>query len=294
MRIQKLAATSLAKKRQANYRRLLIVALVFLVIACFGKSLAWMWERWTADPDYSHGPLVPLICAFLIWRERETLKTLPKHSSLAGIYAVLAGLFLHVASVRADVHFLSMYAFIIVIFGLALHLWGPDVTKRISFSLAFLLFMVPFFQFLIDPITNKLKILASLCSAVLVEAAGFAVVREGVMLHLPSTSLEVADSCSGLRSLIAVASLGALFAYLADLSLTRKVLLFLSFVPFAVLGNIVRVSALCILAEGFGLRVEQGFLHTVLGFLGLGVALAGMLMTWSLLKWSRRGSGTPV
>ena len=259
-------------------------AIAFLLVVTYHKNLLWLWDSWMNKPNYSYGPLIPLISLFLIWHKRNVLQGLPKYTDVHGLLICLLAILLQVFSIRAGVNFTSSYSLILLLLGIILFLYGKQVTKVLLFPLGYLIFMVPFFGFVIGPISNKLKLLSSLLVSNIVQLIGVPIFREGIILHLNGCSLEVADPCSGIRSLISLLALGALFAYFANGNLLKRLILFSSAIPLAIFGNVLRLLALVLMAENSGTVIADGFLHLITGFLVFITAIAGMIFVKKLIK----------
>lgn len=265
-------------------RYLFPAAVVFLLVVIYHKNLLWLWDSWMNKPNYSHGPLIPLIFLFLIWHKRNVLQGLPKGTNAYGLLICLLAIVLQVFSVRAGVNFTSSYSLILLLLGIILFLYGKQVTKVLLFPLGYLVFMVPFFGFVIGPISNKLKLLSSILASNIVQLMEVPILREGTMLHLSGCSLEVADPCSGIRSLMSLLALSALFAYFANGSHVKKLILFCSAIPLAILGNVFRLLILVLTAENSGIVITEGFLHSLTGLLVFMTAIAGLIFVKKLIK----------
>ncbi len=268
---------------------------LFLVICAFAalywKVFYWLGIRWYIDPDYSHGPLIPLISGYLIWIKRDEIKKIPFTKDIRGIYVLIFSVLLHIFSVRAEVYFTSAYAMILSLAGIVLYFFGKKVFRELSFPIVYLIFMVPFFQFVINPVSNKLKLFSAYLSANVIQILGTSVYREGVMLHFSNGSLEVANPCSGIRSIISLLALGTIFAYFSKMSTIKKIILVSSTVPLAVIGNLMRIVSSGILSER-GMDVTTGFTHTAFGMVVFIVALIGLMAVRKVLMWKREENHT--
>ena len=244
-----------------HVRALQIGALVCLLGLTYAETFTWMRERWDAPASYySHGYLIPLVAAFLVWRKREELED---DSSAVQLMAALW-----------RVHFLSGFSLVTVLIGLAFLLYGRRTGKATLFPLLFLLSMVPLPLVLIAGLSLRLKLLAAECAVRLLDVFRVAVVREGSSIYYPGSSLVVDDTCSGLRSLVVLLTLGAMVSYLAPLNRVSKALILLAAVPSAIVANMFRVVCLCVLAKGFGTDVARGWAHDLAGMVTFAIALA--------------------
>lgn len=263
--------------------KIIIVAL--LVVGIFVPAMISMAGRFTAaDSYYSHGFLVPLVSAFLIWRKRKKLKELPIESSQAGLWILTGGLLLHIISTLLKINFGSYLAIIAVLEGLILYLFGKNINRQVIFPIAFLIFMVPLPSVVIIGISFKMKIFAAQIASYLANLIGISAVRDGSTIYLPNGQLMVGDPCSGLRSLISLLALGALFTQFVKGSAAKKNALFISAIPIALLSNMLRIIMLLWVTYVYGERAALGFFHDFTGMLVFVFAFLGLIFATRILK----------
>ena len=255
-------------------RIVFLLASLLLFCITYWKTFIWIWERSSApDSYYSHAFLIPFVSGYLIWRQRSTLLQDKPESSGLGLVLIMLALGLHLLSVLLDVYFASGFSILILIFGLSLYLLGRPITRRLLFSIGFLVFMFPLPTAALDSIGMPMKLFATSCGARMIDLFGIPVVREGFQLHFTSASLLIGNPCSGLRSLIALLALGSLFAYLVDRPVSRRIGILVATIPIAIFCNIMRVIALSLVANSFGSEVATGLFHDLSGFLAFALAL---------------------
>jgi exosortase len=259
--------------------------IAFFLIA-YWNTLVWLWERAMApDSYYSHAFLVPFVSAFLIWRERKTLRETPLKSSSWGLALILFSILIHLLGVLLNVYSTSGFSIPILMFGLSLFFFGWVATRKIVFPLAFLFFMIPLPMAALGTVSLPMKTFATESGARIAELFGVPVVREGFQLHFPSASLLIDNPCSGLRSLIALMALGSVYAYLFPASLWKRISLFLLAIPIALLANTVRVTILVLAVSRLGVDVIDGPLHWLSGLMVFVLALALLMAAGKLLHW---------
>lgn len=256
-----------------------------------------MAQDWAENGNYSHGYLVPFISAYMIWALRDQLAETELKPSYWGLGLIVVGLLqLYVAKVGSE-FFLQRTSIIVVLFGISIFLFGGQLTRFIWLPLAYLIFMVPLPAIIWNRIAFPMQLFSSAITENVVQFIGLSVLREGNVLHLPQTTLEVVDACSGLRSLVTMLALSAAFTFLINQAAWKKWLLFLSAFPIAVLVNILRLTGTAILASRYGGDVAQGFLHDFSGLLVFAAGIALLIFTQSLLSrcgQSRRPVEEPV
>ena len=259
---------------------LLSVSVSLLFYEVF-RSLVYDWYR---DPDYSHGFLVPLLAGYFVWERRETLRRLTIAPSYWG--AVLLGMglaMLVLGSVGAE-YFTQRVAFIVVVAGIVLLVLGREYLWTLAFPIAFLVFMVPLPAIIMNSIAFPLQMFAAKTATACLYSLGIPVLREGNVIVLSQTTLEVAEACSGIRSLQALMALGAVYAYFTQRSTWKQWLLLGLTIPIAIAANAFRVSGTGVLAHYWGIEAAQGFYHTLSGLVIFGVAFALLLVAGAVVS----------
>ena len=253
------------QKKHLLFLQVGVLAVAFIVL--YFPFLQTLVHDWNVNDNFSHGYLIPPIAAFMVWHGKNQLKDVKIQPNLWGLILILAGLLqLIVAKIGAE-YFLQRTSMILVLFGLTLFLLGTSWTKKLSIPMLYLLFMIPIPAILWNQIAFPLQLFASKASTFFIQLLGIPIYREGNILHLADTTLQVVDACSGLRSLTSLLALSAAFAYISSLRTPSKWLLFLSAVPIAIAVNIVRLTSTAVLADQIGPEMAHGFLHEMSGLL---------------------------
>ncbi|MDY6972776.1 MAG: exosortase A [Thermodesulfobacteriota bacterium] len=242
--------------------------LIFLLVATLYFSILMeLGQDWWVDPNYSHGFLIPLISGYFVWERRERLRQLEVNPCTWGILILLFGIFtLFIGSVGSEL-FTMRFSLIIVMAGLILFNLGKDFLKVLFLPIAFLVFMVPLPYLVYDSIAFPLKLFAAQFATYSLQLIELPVLREGNVIIFPNTTLEVADACSGIRSLISLIALGVVYAYFTQRVFWKRVVLVGACVPIAILVNGSRIIATGALAHFFGPELADGFFHTFSGWL---------------------------
>ena len=265
------------KSRIFSYIQLLILISSFLIL--FNHTIIELVKDWSTNANYSHGFLVPFISAYMIWRKKKELISLPLTPNNWGLFIIVMGMMMHIVGNIGAELFIMRSAIIFTILGLAIYFTGAKITKKIIIPIAYLTFMIPLPAIIWNKIAFPLQIFASNIAEMVIQLLGIPILREGNILYLTNTILEVADACSGLRSLITLLALSAAFAYISGHSKIKKWILLISAIPIAILVNIIRLILTASLADHFSAKIAQGFLHE---FSGLVIYILALIMLGSL------------
>ena len=248
---------------------LLITGFVIFLYRDVFLRMAGDWYNYSND---SHGFLVPFLSAFFIWERWGVLKKEKITPRLWGAGVLCLGLFCLGIGLVGTIIYLQRLSFLIVLAGLVLLLLGRRHLEILSFPIGFLIFMIPLPDLVVNTIAFPLQLFAAKTATFCLFSLGIPVLREGNLIILASTTLEVAEACSGLRSLLALLALGTVYGYFSQNTVWKRwVLVFLS-VPIAIVANAVRVSGTGILAHYFGAEAAEGFYHTFEGWIVFVVA----------------------
>jgi exosortase len=263
-----------------------VLMLIFITafVALYWKDISIMVSDWYNDPNYSHGFLIPFVSGYFVWQKRDTLKQAALKSSRAGLAVVVAGLLLYLAGTLSGELFSMKLSMLIVLAGSVLYVFGSEVFRIVLFPLGYLVFMIPLPYLLYDSIAFPLKLFVSKYSVDFLSAVGVLALREGNIIHLADITLEVADACSGIRSIISLLAMSTALAYVSGTGwLGRAVLVFFA-IPVAIVVNALRVVGTGILAERYGSDIAQGFYHEFAGLVIFGVAIAILIVAAVLLR----------
>lgn len=259
------------------------LALFAAAVVMYYRTAPGLWETWTTNDNYSHGPLVPLTSAALVWLRWDKLRKLEVKPIGYGLWLVALGCLMQVFGTRADLFALQGWSILPLLFGLSLAFFGRGVTHMLAFPIGYLAFMLTFPPVVMNSLSYALKELAVQASVMGAKLAGAHVTRSGMSLFLPTGELRVENPCSGLRSLLALVATGTLFAYFQTGGLWRRWAVMLAAVPIALAGNIARLTMLVIVADRTSVEAATGKFHDASGYVLYAVSLALMLLTRRLL-----------
>jgi len=247
-------------------------------------TLTHLVAQWWHDPNFSHGFFVPPFSIFVVWQARSRLARLTLHPSWWGLLFVGFGLCVLILGQMGAELFLSRFSLLIVLAGLTVLFVGWSFFRAILFPWAFLLLMIPIPAIIFNQITFPLQLLASKIASTILPWLGVPVLREGNVIILPAMALEVADACSGIRSLMSLAALAVIYGYLMERKIAVRVLLALASLLIAVAANSLRVVITGLLVQYWDPDKAQGFFHEFQGWL---MFVASLLMLYLLHRLIR-------
>jgi len=233
----------------------------------YGPVLVRLAQDWWNDDNYSHGFLIIPLALYLAWERRERVLALPVRPAALGLGVVAASLAILVAGSLGAEMFLTRVSLIGTLAGSMIFLWGWARLRMLMFPLGVLLLMIPIPAIIFNQITFPLQLLASRFGEAALNAATIPVLREGNVIVLANTTLEVAEACSGIRSLVSLLTLGIVLGYFFERRPAVRFLLALSTIPVAIVANGTRVAATGIAAHYYGAAAAEGVLHTFSGWL---------------------------
>ncbi|MFH1154530.1 MAG: exosortase/archaeosortase family protein [Pseudomonadota bacterium] len=257
-------------------QRTTLVQILILVTGfglLFFNTIRGLINDWSTDPNFSHGFLVPFIVLYMVWHKKEQLAVLSRRPAIGGLLLIVMGMLSHMAGTIGAELFVMRVSMVITLAGIVLYLCGSQIFTALLAPLAYLIIMIPIPAIVWNKIAFPLQLFAARLSADMINMLGIPVFREGNILRLAETSLEVVDACSGLRSLTSLLALSGVFAFIAPLGFWKKWILFFSAIPIAVVVNIMRLTATAVMATYIGPETAQGFLHEMSGILVFIVAL---------------------
>ena len=248
---------------------------------------------WATDDNYSHGFLIIPFALYFAWDQRARLAAARVRPAVSGLWVVGAGLTLLLIGQLGAELFLARTSMIVVTVGALAYLRGWQTVRVLGFPFAFLLLMVPIPAIIFNKLAFPLQLLASRVGEWMLGLMQVPVLREGNLIVLARPTLEVAEACSGIRSLISLLTLGIIYGYLTDPRPLVRWIIAVSTIPIAVAANGTRVAGTGVAAHYLGDEAAQGFFHTFSGWLMFGVAFVLLfLLTNLVLRFARPRTGS--
>jgi exosortase len=257
---------------------LVLLAIVVAVLFTYWNVGAALVAQWAADQDYSHGFLIVPLAALFAWRRRRALAAASPQPSSLGLIVVIGSLGLLAAGVAAAELFVARASFVGVVAGSILFLYGRAHLRILAFPVALLLLTIPPPEIVFNQVALPLQLFASRVGEVTLRTAGVAVVRDGNVLELVGMHLEVAEACSGIRSILALLAFALVLGELGGCSRRHRWVLAAATLPIAIVANAGRVAVTGLAAHYWGPELAEGLLHSTSGMLVFGMAVGVLVL----------------
>lgn len=258
--------------------------IVALLVAVYFRIAIKLFIDWYNIPDYSHGFLVPLFSAFLIWDKRKTLSTVKVEQTWSGIPLILLAIVVLILGVYGVELFTSRFSFVLMLGGIVWTFFGRAMLRELRFPLLVLLLAIPFPTIIFNQITFPLQLMASRFASQILPLLGVPVLQEGNIIQLPVMKLEVAEACSGIRSLMSLFTLAVFYGYFLEKTTTRRVILALASIPIAVAANVARIVGTGLCVQYWDPQKALGFFHEFSGWVMFVVSLACLYLIHRIMR----------
>jgi exosortase len=267
-------------RKQYSYLVLYSLFVFFL----YGSVLTGMVSDWWNDSNFSHGFLIVPAAGYLIWARRERYRSLEIRGSYLGfIFILFSGVSFYFGEI-GSLEFATRLSFLLWIYGSVIVLFGASLFRAILFPMILLLFMIPPPFILYDQIAFPLRVLASTLASTTLNTIGIPAYQEGNTISLSVMKLDIADACSGVRSLASLLALGAIIANIWNRKNYVRPFVFLSAIPIAVLTNSARIIMTGVLVGTGHTDFAEGVFHAFSGWM---VFVIGMILIFSV-SWMGR------
>jgi exosortase len=280
------ALTADASRDDALTKRLGLTATVGMLLTfafLYRNVIVKLVSDWAHDDNYSHGFLIVPLAAYFAWERRERLKAAALRPSVIGLIVILGSLATLIAGVLGAELFLTRVSIVGTVAGIVLYLLGWQHLRILALPIGFLLLMIPIPAIIFNQIAFPLQLLASQFGETVLNACRIPVLREGNVMILANITLEVAEACSGIRSLISLLTLGIVYGYFTDPRIGMRTLIAVATIPIAIVTNGARVAGTGMAAHYSGVEAAQGFFHTFSGWLVFLVAFGLLFVVTRLL-----------
>jgi exosortase len=257
---------------------------IAVTVALYFEVFKGLFHQWFTDSNFSHGLIVPFFCGWVVWLKRKELAAIPVTPSSLGLVPItLAIILLTIGNFGAEL-FTARISIIVLIAGLVIFLLGWRHFHSLLFVICCMFLMVPIPAIIFNQITLPLQSLAAQLAASILELLGTPVLREGNIIQLASMPLEVAEACSGIRSLLSLGTLAIIFGYLSEPSAWKRVVIALASIPIAVGANAVRIVGTGLAVQFWDPDKALGFFHEFSGWLIFLFAFGAIMIVQKALQ----------
>jgi exosortase len=262
-------------------RRISCAIVAGLIVAIYARPFAALvMDWWTDNQGASYGILVPPLALYIAWSRRRRTFSIASKQDMRGLLVILFSCMMFLVGRFGAEYFLTRLSLVLLLAGISWTFWGWPRTRTLAFPFLLLLTMIPLPMLVFNRITLPLQLLSSQAATAIIQMVGGSVYRDGNVLHLPHTTLGVAEACSGLHSLASLVVVSLLLGFIECRRLSSRALLVLLAIPFAIAVNVLRVTGTAFLAE-INQDYAEGFYHSFSGWL---VFLVGFGFFWALAK----------
>jgi exosortase len=255
---------------------------ILLAVIYYRVAIKLVYD-WYTIPDYSHGFLVPFFALFLLWDKREILRNTPIQQSWRGIALVVFAIVVLILGVYGVDLFTARISFVFLLAGLIWTLFGSLMLRELRFPLLVLVLAIPFPTILFNQVTFPLQLFSSRIASDILPLLGVPVLLEGNVIQLPVMKLEVAEACSGIRSLMSLFTLAVFYGYFLERTTRRRWLLALAAIPIAVTANVFRIVGTGLCVQYWDPDKALGFFHEFSGWVMFVISLGCLYLVHRLM-----------
>jgi exosortase len=250
-----------------------MVVLAGAIAGLYGPVLPGLWSDWRNNENYAHGVLVVPFVVWLLWRRRHEVHSLERRPSYAGAVFAAFGLSMFLVGQLGAEFFLTRLSLLVVLAGAVVHLGGWSHLRVCLFPLLLLALAIPLPALLFNQLAFPMQLLASQLGVAALDAVNVPAIREGNIILLERATLEVAEACSGVRSLISLGTLALVYGYLGRQPMPARAVVVFMVLPIVIVANGLRVAGAGAVAHAWGPEAAAGFLHSFSGWLFFGSAV---------------------
>ena len=255
---------------------LLLCIAVVIAFAAFSGGLLSLVDRWSRQEEYSHGFLIPLVAAWMLWSRRDAVIASVGKPSWAGPAVIFVAAIMLIIGELSAFFLLLQLGFVVALLGIVLSVGGTSLLKVTFIPIAFLVFAIPLPYFIDSELSFRLQLISSELGVFFIRLFGVPVYLTGNVIDLGNYKLQVVEACSGLRYLYPLLSLGFLAAYLFQAPFWQRALVFLSAIPITIVMNSFRIGVVGLLVDRWGTAQAEGVLHFFEGWV-IFIACAAIL-----------------
>ncbi|NBT12756.1 MAG: exosortase/archaeosortase family protein [Planctomycetia bacterium] len=261
---------------------LAIAGLTGLLVYSYWPGLLNAQSSWS-NPQYSHGWIVPLFSAGLLFWWRRPVEPVSLSARLAGLALLAISFGLRLAAARYRIVTIDMYTFVPALLGVFLLVGGWSVFRWAWAPIAFLIFMYPLPDEATRYLLGPLQTLATIVSTYALQTLGLDAFREGNQIIVGDMHLGVVDACSGLRMLTIFVALSVALVMLGDRAWWENLVILASAIPIALIVNSIRITVTGLLYQVASSELAEMVFHDLAGWVMMPMALGMLFLLQQIL-----------
>ncbi len=260
--------------------------------------LHWIWAVCgKKELDYYHGRFIPLVMAVLIWHARGKIAAAPRSTDRWGLAFLVFGIICYLVAARTVQARVAAGSIPFIAYGIIAYVWGRQVARHFIVPLALVFFAIPLPG--LAQATNGLQLIATKTAYHLSTILGCNIEAIGNTINSTTgkwDGFNIAEGCSGIRSLFALLLIALVYGHLTQKTLWKKAFIFALALPIAIVANSLRIATIIIIAEYVNADFAASTYHNWSGFvfflcMGLGgLMLAGRILDKGLKALKPAGS----
>ena len=266
--VQGFSWTRIWKENQAG-----IIILTCLIAWLYHHVAVKLFADWYQLPDYSYGFFVPFFAVYILSVTAKEFVNPVFTPSWAGVAVLMFALLMLLTGILGADLYLSRASFILVLAALVWSFAGLRVLGQLKMVLLLLFLAIPLPALVLNQVTFPLQLLASKLASAMLALMNIPVLRDGNVIQLPSMKLEVAEACSGIRSLMSLFTLAVVFGYFQEKKTSKRVIIALASIPIAVAANAIRIFGTGLCVQYWNPDKAQGFFHEFSGWVMFVISL---------------------
>jgi exosortase len=267
---------------------LAVAGAILIGIYAFFGTFHQLWKDWNRPSiDSAYAMAIPLFSAVFVALKWRRLRTIPIQATFWGLPLLLFGVGLRMLAELGQVEFVKYCALVFLLGGAIWTLLGTRMFVELLFPILFLLFMMPVPSFVYRRMAVPMMNLAARAGFTILSVLGIEVQLSGNVITIPNLDipLNVAEACSGMKSLLTLTAVAVAFAYITRRDLPTRIFISLSAIPIAIIMNMLRVAGVGVLAVHFGPEAATGFMHTAEGVVFYLVEIMLLFGEGALISW---------
>ena len=275
--IETAAVQAAATPRHSGAQLIVPILAGVLLTAAFWPILVGIYSSWSDPFTYmEHGILVLPAAAYMVWSKRDQLSLIRWEASVWGVFFLICGALQATLGVLAHWVWIARTSFLVSLVGCVVLIFGFEMLRALTYPLCTLILMIAPPTFVFERLTLSLQLLASSLGASCLDALGYSVLREGNILEMVGIKLSVEEACSGIRSLLAIIFMCALYNYFFVNGRAMKAWILLMAIPIAIVGNAGRIVASGIAGQ-YNHAWVGGATHEAFGYISVLIAAVGCI-----------------